>query len=410
MKKITFFAAVFISILFSSCFNAVYYEIRKDVPPTESTVTGNIPEITRTTVGGIEFLVVNANEGIRYKQKDINSQEWQVFETLPFDQLKYDFMTQTYSGEQILKILSTKDTLYLVSAKYSYNESLGTSVVSCISIYGIQPALSADSYKIWDNSAEWTPVIIDSENKIFEFYYSNDYQYNKFAIFQTNSPIADNRQVFIRSGNSSETAKYYTLNGLEYPVECTSQVYMVDSSTEDGSTDIANSAVYFNGKTLFFNSIASTTNETYDTPATRFYFGKKEKLWANTDSLSLETKEILDAENSISTLATTADSILIGRGNFASNTTYTGGIAKTTLDASGEPGSELVDFDTNASFQISTSYLVNSIVNATPEKTETESSLYCSTSIKGTGTSTGASYNKRGLWSYYPERGNWNQE
>ena len=101
---------------------------------------------------------------------------------------------------------------------------------------------------------------------------------------------------------------------------------------------------------------------------------------------------------------------MIGRGRFGNDSTTTGGITKTSLDESGTPGTSLVSFDTNASFQLSTAYLINCIVNSSPEKSETESSFYSSVSIKGTGTSTGASFRNLGLWSYYPSRGNWNRE
>ena len=71
MKRILFFSTILISLILTSCFNPVYYEIRKDVKPEEGTISGNISQITRTTVDDKEFLVLYANEGIRYKQKDL---------------------------------------------------------------------------------------------------------------------------------------------------------------------------------------------------------------------------------------------------------------------------------------------------------------------------------------------------
>ena len=80
------------------------------------------------------------------------------------------------------------------------------------------------------------------------------------------------------------------------------------------------------------------------------------------------------------------------------------GIKKARLTA-GVPG-EMLSFNTNAQFQITSNYIVLSLVNATPEKDELESSLYASITFAGT------SYNfdNIGLWSYYPSRGNWNRE
>ena len=408
MKRILFFSTILSSLILASCFNPVYYEIRKDVKPEEGTISGNISQITRTTVDNQEFLVLYANEGIRYKQKDLSEHgAWKIFDNPPCAKsVVFDKISQTYDGEQVVSIFSDKDTLFAITAKYKYNTELGTTNVDYMKVYGTQLHLDeTDSSKhTWSTNNEWTLIIDDTEKKIFPFAgadSSSDYQSSEFAIFQTNSPKAEHRKVFIRSGNSNPT--YYELSGIQQPV--TTNVIITGKES-----NIANSAVYFNGEVLFFESLASTTNETYDSEATRFYFGNDNKLYANKQANSKETDKYCDAEHTISSLAVCADAILIGRGRFGNDSTTTGGITKTSLDESGTPGTSLVSFDTNASFQLSTAYLINCIVNSSPEKSETESSFYSSVSIKGTATSTGASFRNLGLWSYYPSRGNWNRE
>ena len=408
MKRILFFSTILSSLILASCFNPVYYEIRKDVKPEEGTISGNISQITRTTVDNQEFLVLYANEGIRYKQKDLSEHgEWRIFNNPPCAKsVVFDKISQKYVGEQVVSIFSDKDTLFAITAKYKYNTELGTTNVDYMKVYGTQLHLDeTDSSKhTWSTNNEWTLIIDDTEKKIFPFAgadSSSDYQSSEFAIFQTNSPKAEHRKVFIRSGNSNPT--YYELSGIQQPV--TTNVIITGKES-----NIANSAVYFNGEVLFFESLASTTNETYDSEATRFYFGNDNKLYANKQANSKETDKYCDAEHTISSLAVCADAILIGRGRFGNDSTTTGGITKTSLDESGTPGTSLVSFDTNASFQLSTAYLINCIVNSSPEKSETESSFYSSVSIKGTATSTGASFRNLGLWSYYPSRGNWNRE
>lgn len=406
MKRILFFSTILSSLILASCFNPVYYEIRKDVKPEEGTISGNISQITRTTVDNQEFLVLYANEGIRYKQKDLSEHgAWKIFDNPPCAKsVVFDKINQKYVGEQVVSIFSDKDTLFAITAKYKYNTELGTTNVDYMKVYGTQLHLDEtdSSGHTWSTNNKWTLIIDDTEKKIFPFAgadSSSDYQSSEFAIFQTNSPIAEHRKVFIRSGNST----YYELSGMQSPVS----VSVTLTGEESGS---ANSAVYFNGEVLFFNSLASTTNETYDSEATRFYFGKSNELYANKSANSKETDKYCDAEHTISSLAVCADAILIGRGRFGNDSTTTGGITKTSLDESGTPGTSLVFFDTNASFQLSTAYLINCIVNSSPEKSETESSFYSSVSIKGTATSTGASFRNLGLWSYYPSRGNWNRE
>lgn len=405
MKRVLIFTVILCSLILTSCFNPVYYEIRKDVKPEKGTIFGNILQITRTTVDNKEFLVLYANEGIRYKQKDISEHgTWKTFNNIPCESLVFDNVTQTFNGEQILNLFSDKDTLYAITAKYKNNTELGTSNADYLKLYATQLHLDESDYTgfTWTENNEWKTIINDTDRKYFPLTgadSSSDYQSSSFAVFQTNSPMAAHRKVFIRSGAST----YYELKGTQSPVPVT-------VTLTDKTNDSANSAVYFNGEILFFNSLASTTNETYDTEATRFYFGINSELYANKNANSKEIVKFCDAENRISSLATCADSILIGRGRFGNDSTTNGGIAKTTLDENGNPGTKLISFDTNASFQLSTAYLINCIVNASPEKKEIESSLYSSVSIKGTGTSTGASFRNLGLWSYYPSRGNWNRE
>lgn len=405
MKRVLIFTVILCSLILTSCFNPVYYEIRKDVKPEKGTIFGNILQITRTTVDNKEFLVLYANEGIRYKQKDISEHgTWKTFNNIPCESLVFDNVTQTFNGEQVLNLFSDKDTLYAITAKYKYNTELGTSNADYLKLYATQLHLDeSDSTGFtWAENNKWETIINDTDKKYFPLTgadSSSDYQSSSFAVFQTNSPMAAHRKVFIRSGAST----YYELKGTQSPVPVT-------VTLTDKTNDSANSAIYFNGEILFFNSLASTTNETYDTEATRFYFGINSELYANKNANSKEIVKFCDAENRISSLATCADSILIGRGRFGNDSTTNGGITKTTLDENGNPGTKLVSFDTNASFQLSTAYLINCIVNASPEKKEIESSLYSSVSIKGTGTSTGASFRNLGLWSYYPSRGNWNRE
>ena len=408
MKRILFFSTILSSLILTSCFNPVYYEIRKDVKPEEGTISGNISQITRTTVDDQEFLVLYANEGIRYKQKDLSEHgAWKIFDNPPCAKsVVFDKISQKYVGEQVVSIFSDKDTLFAITAKYKYNTELGTTNVDYMKVYGTQLHLDEtdSSGHTWSTNNKWKLIINDTEKKIFPFAgadSSSDYQSSEFAIFQTNSPIAEHRKVFIRSGKSNPT--YYELSGIQQPV--TTNVIITGKES-----NIANSAVYFNGEILFFESLASTTNETYKSEATRFYFGNDNKLYANKQANSKEISEFCDAENTISSLATCADSILIGRGKFGNDSSTYGGIAKTSLNVDGTPGNQLISFDTNASFQLSTAYLINCIINTSPEKNETASSFYSSVSIKGTATSTGASFRNLGLWSYYPSRGNWNRE
>ena len=127
-----------------------------------------------------------------------------------------------------------------------------------------------------------------------------------------------------------------------------------------------------------------------------------------------ETKvAISNCETPISCLAASSNVLLIGRGDYSETIVYTtGGITQTSL-TDGIPGTKLQSSAIgNAETQLSPSYLILTLLNVDPSKTELNSTLYASLGFAGSGSSTTASvnYNRIGLWSYFPSRGNWNCE
>ena len=117
-------------------------------------------------------------------------------------------------------------------------------------------------------------------------------------------------------------------------------------------------------------------------------------------------------KNDISSLAPTSDSILVGCGNDKTGTA--GGIHKVAYRSNGIPSDKESDFNNNnAKVQLPASYMVPVLLNDSPLTSnypEGKAIIYGSASFAGLG----ANYNNRieniGLWSYYPNRGNWNRE
>ena len=236
--------------------------------------------------------------------------------------------------------------------------------------------------------------------------YNTDYYTNFFNVFQTNSPMAAHRHTYICTYDSVTLKyRYFELIGTNPPVEITiSRVEdaMSGETYLDGSKARVYSAAYLNGSVRFYSSRAVVTDETFTEEAKHIYYGESTALWytdGTTASMALNAGEY------ISCLEVCADSILIGRGaTFAES--KNAGIVKTTRNENGIPGNILVPFATNASFQISEVYTVLALLNATPGYPELSSSLYSSVSFY----STNGVFKNIGLWSYYPERGNWNRE
>ncbi len=419
MKKNRLFTITVIlcSIFLSSCYNPVFYEIRKDVKPEETKLKSPINQITRFTVENEEFLTVISDGGIRYKKTNSEKHDdWLIFNNLPIKMHTYNYSNTTHEGEMLLGLFASSDTLYLLTAQYSVDEEQGTTYPSKISLWG----KSVSSIKLvdpskdhnWKSDSGWDLILSDSDDEYFPIYQYDDYYYSAFSIFQTNAVQNSNRKVFLRVGDSSaekssfRNLKYYELSQSSIKPLTIENSQIVDSS----STNCVQSAVSFNGDVLFFNSCVATTNETKDNPATKFYYGSGGSLYYGT-SVTQTKKTLTISKTDISALAVCSDVILIGCADWDSTSIYNsaGGIYKTTLN-DGIPAESTVNFTTNATFQITTSYYVTCLLNATPEKTEKNSSLYCASQIFGNDSSKSGSTSNVGLWSYYPERGNWNRE
>ena len=429
MKKIILSISLLFTLIFTSCYNVVLYNIREDVEPETALISGTIQTITRYTVGGQEFLVLigETNESdntilfaenknstkIFYKPADSGKHgEWITYDNSPVsEEHHYDYYgASNHVGEQLLLTHADSDYLYIVTSEYINDAERGTSNPSKIHVYAAKITLNADNS--WNKDVTWTDIINDGSNiDYLPIYEANDLYYTAFSIFSTNAIQSSHRKVFIRSGDpaaydsSYRTVKYYELNGTAPLLETT--LSPVDST----STNAINSAVFFNGSYMYFNSLAATTNETSDTDATMVYYGTGSSVYFKSISDTEFTKSNFRTGNSVSSLCVCKDALLIGRANYTSTSlSASGGIVKTSLDSSGTPGKELTPFTTNAEVQLSSSYFVLSLLNTDPSKSEEDSTLYASLTFFGSGTSTAVNYENIGLWSYYPARKNWNRE
>lgn len=405
-------SAILTTIFFSSCFSPLYYEIMNDVAPEEATVSGNINSIARYTVGSNEYIALAADNGLRYKLASNQTHgSWSSFDLTQvidgFTFHKYDYDTTTHNGYQIIKVVSDSTYLYIICAAYENNTSYGTSVVSEIKIWGIAP--QEESEGVWSTSSS-TYCEVSIPDDTFPFYYdSDDIMYSAFSVFSTNTPQTANRHVFIRSGK--EDTDYSTLTYYELSNGTISSYTSPTPADTGDSSDQISSVVMFNGSLIFLTAQVATTNETYVDAADYIYYGDSTYLYYSDDG-STFTKA-LNASYPIVTLTPTADSLLIGRGFYSTSSTSTttsGGMVRTSL-SDGVPGTSLIDFDSNASFKLTSAYTILASINATPSNTEEESILYASMTFYGTGSSSSSvSYDDVGLWAYYPSRGNWNRE
>lgn len=449
IKKLSFILTALLSAaVFSGCYNDVFYEITQDVESEDATVSGTIAQITRYTVSSTEYLVCNADGGLRYKPAENREHgSWETYSHLPFTLHSYDYYASTHNGQQIIQVLADTDYLYLLTCEYFNDDDEGTVAPKYIRLWG---AKITD----WDSDADWQEIeksTSDTAGEKFIVYKnkSSGYYYSAFRIFSTNSVNPAYRKVFLRSGkygayysgkskniSSSEitTPVYYDVGIDGFTEKTISLVWSGSSETTNSSSLNISSAAYFDDDYNFFTSPAVATNEYYENMVydnlpsgsntstdsegnivkyvspTCVYWSSGSTLYYIKDTDADTADGHIGCSRNISALAVCADSILIGRGNTSStSTSTTGGITRSLLNDEGVP-TGTTSFTTNAESQISSGYIVYSLLNADPSENETESALYATIGFLGTGSSTSVSYSNIGMWSYYPSRGNWNRE
>ena len=400
MKKNNLFAVIILLpflMLFNSCFSPVFYEVRKDVMPESATVSGNIPQITRYTLNGEEYIFASANGGLRYKKADNQIHGSWATMAVPFTLLNFNYDTTKMNGAQLIGVFANSETLYLIAATFSTEGSEGKTNPSKIEIWASNTPDVTDSWSQInkDSSIDYFPFLYDSVNEVYKANYN---------VFQTNTPKKTNRHAYICSyikneDGTSGAYKCFELSGISIlPVSI--------SKPEDAEAgNRVYSAAYFNGEVRFFTSRAVVTDETYSSDAKNIYYADGDALYYYSSASAAYVKAC-STGTAISTLAVTKDSIIIGLGNLLSLSTDAGGIKRVLRAEDGTPGSATVSFETNADFQISTAYNVLSLLNTTPEKEKKDSILYASITFSGYD----GIYDNIGIWSYYPTRGNWNRE
>ena len=398
MKKINKITTILfhpLLMIFSSCFDPIFYEVRRDVAPESATVSGNIGQITRFTMNGEEYLFLSADGGLRYKKADNETHGSWATMSVPFSLSSFDFDNTGFNGKQLIGVFANSDTLYLVAAPYKTTGSEGTTNPTTLDIWASQKPDVLSSW-VHLNAEECSPYLYNSTKEVY---------YSDFAFFQTNAPQKEHRHVYICTKDATSGSYiYFELVGTKDPSENPVTI----SKVEDGNIDSrVYSAAWFNDEVKYFNSKTVTTDETKNSEANYIFYADGYTLKYKTkDNYSSDWEKSCTAGTVISALAVTNDSILIGMGDLTSTTSDAGGITRVLRDLEGKPLDTTSDFTTNADFQITSIYKVLTLLNATPDKTEEESALYTSITFS----SYSGLHDNIGLWSYYPARGNWNRE
>ena len=442
MKKIFLSISIAAAVFgFTSCYDAIFYNIRNEVPLEDGVINGYTNSIVRyQEPDGTEFLYLQ-NGNVYYKQisddkdkkiltKNQDHDKWTKDSSAP-EGISYSYFDQEFSGTYSCKLASDSNYVYLLGATPEYDESSSRNILKNFKLYCYSKANG------WKSVEQINTILKQYESTLDDDKYMMD---SSIQLFCTNAPQNEHRKAYIRIGGGSP---YYSWMSDK-------QTYGSDFTVKDGvmncgiielngtDTDIANvvplgdgkigtlektgagkdttSAVYANNTVYFLDYLASSTNETKNKEADYIYLGNGKTLyWFETASVSSVTA--LDAEPvgkstgcaaDILSMCVTNDSIILG--------TYEEGAYRVKID-SGKPETSTSDFTTNAASVMYNPYIVRMLFCTDPSLGETAdgSALYSALQFRYTESSASASYKNVGLWSYYNSkenghRNNWNKE
>lgn len=407
----------FTALPFISCgHDPVFYGIIHDVVPESALVNGNITSIARCSVNSQEYLFLSNGGKLLYKPLDSSKHgEWKSDNIkLPFKIHQYNYYAKSngsigHTGELVHRILADENNIYIFTASFKEDTQYGVVMPKAFHLY----TKALDS--IFDDDVDW--VDIADTHDYFENFSLNVKETKvelDFFFFYTNSPKAENRKAFL-CVKDSDDFKYYELKGAADPLDCTASITAANKVQVYSNTTKINSAFYLGSDLYFSDSLFVITDETKDSPASYACLaGMKSDYYPSSDLYYFkagdsEPEKITSASSPIASLAITADSLIIGKGSYAETYTTTGGLERLVI-TNNKPEAETKGFTNNAQYQITSSYIVMTLLCADPSQNEADATLYASVSYRGTSTSSSASYNNIGLWSYYPSRGNWNRE
>lgn len=408
-KRIPALAGILALFLLSSCDGVIFDEVRKEVKLSDAEISGDIQSIVRYAYDGSEC-VFTSNGEIYFRKidtdKDANGESVDSFAD-SLANVKRSFTGFSTPNGYVYSLAADEKNLYALSVVIEKDDD-GYNVPTTRSLY------------CFDGSA-WTAI------------WSMSYSGSTSAIlFCTNAPQSGHRRAYFRYGTS-----IYKLDGSEIDTSSPSCLYaadkdhsiaigenfVTDESTISANTTTekyplsVNSCAYFEDNVYFSTSDAMTTNETFDEEATAVYYAsgdnvyykrKYEETTKTTDEEGNETEtptgNMLTSDwtavdlncDTIYSLGVASDYLLAGTDE---------GIVHSPLTEN-KPAAGTADFSTNADSTLSSYYKVFALLVIDPAQTETGGTIFASS----TTSSTSASFNNIGLWSYFASENEWNRE
>ena len=343
---LSFLAVTF--MLFSSCDGVIFDTIRDEVKLSDAKASGDIQNIVRYNYDDDEC-VFAATGKIYYRSvaEDVVDSKEVGFAEFP----------------------KPSGLVYALAADSSYLYAVSVIIEEDDDGYNSPTKRNLYCY----NGESWEEI------------WSVPYSRTVTVLFCTNAPQKDHRRAYLR-----HDSQVYELSGEKEPAEMT----LVEDNNSTEPTEGTRRCAYFGGSVYFSSSYAMTTNETAESDATAIYYADGDNVHYSMDGSEWDSAD-LDCGKIIS-LGVTADYLLAGTES---------GIAHTPL-TDNVPSNGNADFSTNAESTLSSYYEVPAILVINPALEETGGTIYAASVTS----SSNASLNNVGLWSYYASKGEWNRE
>lgn len=458
---------------FTGCYDAIYQNIRDEIELTTQKMPGFINNIARYNNGKEQYLFLT-NGVIKYKNaKYAEHGKWQELSGngLP-GSVHYVFEDTKFKGFYFSKIIADQKYVYALGFEPTYDTDNSRNVPKELKVYYTEPVLENNQLKItWNEIEPLSAAINEYQNKIDKIDDDNYGMAISCHLFGTNSVNPEHRVAFLRVGGGSpylgnsrnEASDLYKLNGgasekvasitsvnkenpdagdfiySEFDLDTLSVVYFggkyhfmnyLNAETNEGTTDSNGKIrseptyVYFgdNGDNLYYFSVADFNSKPeefkkmfkYPRASYRLTDGKKQEVKTPDEFLS-EKGEVSGyikdvSDSNVISIAVTSDSLLLGTGSNNSSASNGSGVVRIEIDQSTGKPTKTGSFTTKADNVMRSPYIVRALLAVDPSKKETETSIYSSMDYIYTATSAGTSTTNRGLWAYYPEKGEWNRE
>lgn len=381
MKKIIIGVFVLAVSLFgfTSCYDAIYQNIRDEIELTTQKMPGFINNIARYNNGDEQYLFLT-NGVIKYKNaKDAGHGKWKELSGngLP-GSVHYVFEDTKFKGFYFSKIIADQKYVYALGFVPNYDTDNSRNVPVELKVYYTEPVLENGQLKMtWNEIEPLSAAINKYQNEIDKIDDDNYGMAISCHLFGTNSVNPEHRVAFLRVGGGSpylgnsrnETSSLYKLNGgasekvasitseskenpdagdfiySEFDLDTLSVVYFggkyhfmnyLNAETNEGTTDSEGSIrteptyVYFGdyGDNLYYFSVADFNSKSEDfkkmfkyhpRASYRLTDGKKQEVKAPNEFLS-EKGEVSGyikdvSDSNVISIAVTSDSLLLGTGS-----------------------------------------------------------------------------------------------